>query len=191
MMLTVSPAAAESWPIDLVVRSMRGTAALPVRLVDGETDWPAWITALATVVLAVGICFAYQQLKDAGLARHVQIINDFGQRWDGDRLWEARALKHKYDNVSLAEEAATYIWAPRCAPDIPLLLRVPNYFEDLAMMVELGRLDTFYVERAFGLLARREWAFWELAILVMRTDAPDSYTEFQKLVDELPGPARG
>ena len=76
------------------------------------------------------------------------------------------------------------------AGDLPVLLRVPNFFEDLALMVELGELEKAFIARSFKTMARREWAYWELAVTELRVQDPDAYVEFQQLVTDLGGAER-
>jgi hypothetical protein len=65
------------------------------------------------------------------------------------------------------------------------MLRVPNFFEDVALIVEAGSLDLDLAWRAFGDLAIDAWEYWEPAILVLREDDPDSYAEFAGFVEDL------
>ena len=61
-------------------------------------------------------------------------------------------------------------------------LRVPNYFEDLALITEAGGLDPLIVSRNFVALARREWDFWGPAMTRMREDDEFAFIEFENLV---------
>jgi len=180
----------------------------------GETDW--WLfgatdgLVFATVALVcVTSVLAYaawraldqlkvalrqleltvEQLAQAKRDRHINILSEFGQRWDDARLVEAREKQRGYANTELA--TAIKQWAEGGkAGDIPILLRVPNFFEDLALMVELGELERPFVARSFKTMARREWAYWELAVTELRTRDPEAYVEFEQLVAELGGAER-
>jgi hypothetical protein len=137
------------------------------------------------VVGAVAAWFAFDQVKETRRDRHIQVLSEFGRRWDEDLLSEARSKQREYDDVELAGEVRKWIRDPSAAADVPILLRVPNYFEDLAIMVECGRLEREYVARSFSMLAVREWEYWERAVNEMRIDAPDAYTEFEGLARAL------
>lgn len=174
-------------------------------LVAEATDTPVWFLFAATVGLvlvtlalviaawrALGqLRVAFQQLEltveqlaDARRDRHIHVLSDFGRRWDDARIVEARDKQRSYTDIQLAD--AVEKWAKGGeAGDIPLLLRVPNFFEDLALMVELGRLEVSFVARSFKTMAQREWAYWELAVTKLRERDKDAYVEFQQLVRDL------
>jgi hypothetical protein len=151
-------------------------------------DWFTLGIAVGTLVsagvLAATALFARGALKDAKRDRHIHVLSDFGRRWDDARIVEARDKQRSYTDIQLAD--AVEKWAKGGeAGDIPLLLRVPNFFEDLALMVELGRLEVSFVARSFKTMAQREWAYWELAVTKLRERDKDAYVEFQQLVRDL------
>lgn len=151
-----------------------------------SNQWaPLWLTAIATCVLAAGVFLAWLQLVEARKQRQIQVLSDFGQRWDSERLVEARDKQAGYDSTDLAERVAEWLLAPADAPDVRTLLRVPNFFEDLAIMVDLGELKIDYVAKAFKASAEREWAYWHDAISAMQNDTPASYSQFEALVNRL------
>ena len=151
-----------------------------------HSHWAAlWLTGVATAVLAAGVLLAWSQLKDSRRDRHIQILSDFGRRWDSERLVEARTKQATRDSQELADEVGRWLKKATDAPEVRTLLRVPNFFEDLAIMVDLGELKIKFVAKAFKATAEREWAYWKDAIAAMRTDSPESYKQFQALVEKL------
>lgn len=149
-------------------------------------DVAAWLTAVGTLALAGAACWALQQLGEARRDRHIQVLSDFGRRWDDPTLEEAREKQGQYNSNELADAVVEWLKKPTSHPDMFILLRVPNYFEDLAIMVQLAGLDIEPVSKAFGTRALRSWAYWGEAIREMRDkDAPASYVEFQQLVQAL------
>ena len=51
-------------------------------------DWPAWLTAGGTIVLAFGVLFAARQLREARTARLTGAAAEISRRWDGEELTE-------------------------------------------------------------------------------------------------------
>jgi hypothetical protein len=163
------------------------------------------VAALGFVLAAIGAWFAYDQIKETRRARHVELISDYGGRWDGEGLTEARDLQRHYFDDELADAVELYFAYgsssnPRKPPlfhlprivrrlrpdtDVPILLRIPNYFEDLAVMVEYGHYELGVVANAFSSLAISEWTLWEPAIARMRTSDSQSYREFERLIERL------
>jgi hypothetical protein len=167
-------------------------ATLLPLLAEGP-KWTDKMTAIGTAVVAggvaitaVGAWFAYVQLREARADRQVQVLSEFGRRWDDPLLWEARAMQFDYTNEQLAEIVDRWFTSQDpSAREVPLLLRVPNFFEDISVMVEAGHLELDYVARAMRSLALGQWEYWQLAIEKMREHAPSSYAEFERLVRDL------
>lgn len=157
-------------------------------------QWTDVVTAISSAVAALGFIaaaiaawFAYDAVKETRRDRHIQLLMDYGSRWDDERLFEAREKRSKIEGAALLKAVAEWIENPEKQSDVPVLLRIPNYFEDLAIMVWYGKLDLDFVEKGFSALAFWEWDYWKDAILVMRVQLGDdqTYVEFEKLVDEL------
>lgn len=145
------------------------------------------VGALAIVLAAFGAWFTYKQLRETRRDRHIQVITEFAGRWDDERLLEARELIQDYSATELAELARAWLAPPRekATEHFPKLQRIPNFFEDLAILVDCGNLELIWVAKSFHGLALREWAYWQPAIEVMREYEPETYVEFETLVRKL------
>ncbi|HEV7564488.1 MAG TPA: hypothetical protein VGO31_00845 [Microbacteriaceae bacterium] len=145
--------------------------------------WTECVTALASLILAGAGIKALSQLKEAKSDRHAHMIVELGNRWDSQIMLKARRKATRYEE-RLATMAAAYSDTP-VGQDFLGLLRVPNYFEDLALLVKKGGLDPHLVSLGFKALIDDEWARWKTAITVMRKDDPFMYTQFEWLRDEM------
>jgi hypothetical protein len=117
----------------------------------------------------------------------VQLIAELGRRWDEEKLAEARTKLLAFDDVQLCEEITGCLASPE-GSDLYVLLRVPNFFEDLALMVESGGVDEELVNRAFRDLTLGQWEYWEKAIVAMRESpriGAGSYSQFERLATQL------
>jgi hypothetical protein len=180
--------------------------AFACALVAAGPNWAEKLTAIFTILASLGFIaaavaawVAVTQLRETRRDRHIQVISDFGLRWDSPPLNEAREQLRRFDNIDLCEKVAARRRKPvsqnplrfrawqreRNAAEVLLLLRVPNYFEDLGLMVDCGALDIELVGKAIGELALAEWGRWELAITLIRAEAPLAYSKFGKLVEQL------
>ncbi|HEX3254630.1 MAG TPA: DUF4760 domain-containing protein [Gaiellaceae bacterium] len=145
------------------------------------------VTAAAAVAGAIAAYLALGQLEETRRDRHVQVIADLGRRWDDAQLAAARKKQLAYASVPLSAKVEQWLRHPDTDSEaMLLLLRVPNFFEDLAVMVESGSLDLRLVSKAFKSPALRQWQYWEPSIRVIRDhEDPDSYAQFENLVRQL------
>ena len=79
-------------------------------LLAEATDKPVWFLFGATVVLAMvtaavagAAIYALRQLAEVRVDRDVQVLADFGRRWDEALLTEARELDLEYTRDELME----------------------------------------------------------------------------------------
>src|SRR4051794_4472514 len=107
-------------------------------LTHAATDKPVWFLFGATAFLAAAAWFALGQLREVRTDRHIKFMSDFGQRWDAPHVWDARERQAGVSNVELADLVRLwYTTRDESAKEVPILLRVPNFFEDLALTVEI------------------------------------------------------
>ena len=117
----------------------------------GATDTPVWFLFAATVALAIvtgtlagAAIYALKQLGEVRRDRDVQVLADLGRRWDEDQLRAAREAAAHYDKDEFASEADKLFHTPpdtSAQKEFIVLLRIPNFFEDLAIITESGDMD--------------------------------------------------
>jgi hypothetical protein len=132
--------------------------------------------------------YALRQIQETRRDRHVQFLADFGRRWDEELLTEARKLEMRYTRESLVDAVAKLDLRPvdiEAQEAFIVLQRIPNYFEDLALIVESGSIDLKLVARGFKDLVLDEWDFWELAIDKYKESDPYWYLEFRNLSRDM------
>lgn len=157
-----------------------------VILAHAATDKPVWFLFAATAVLALAALRALGQLSESKTDRHLQVLSDFGRRWDEPSLVEARTKQWEIPNDQLLGLVTKWFEhrEPKDSP-VPLLLRIPNYFEDLAITVDAGNLDMKIVVRPLGHLVVDMWQYWGAPIYEMRKYEPRAYIEFEALYREV------
>jgi hypothetical protein len=137
-----------------------------------------------------------EQLAEAKKDRHVQVFTDFGRRWDEPALTEAQILAPQFSRAELAQVVDTayrgHSWNPlknrrtqQANVHLNVLLRIPNFYEDLGAVVQMGTLDLDRVSKSYKAVATVEWDYWSLAMARMRAEDPYTYLVWEELVQEM------
>jgi hypothetical protein len=100
----------------------------PIRIVDGSTDWAAWITAVSTVVLAVFAVGAIYGIIDARRTRHAQIIVDFSRRWDEADVNESFKVYRELGKDGVLDLARKMYPIPKGTPPTATSEEVDQFF---------------------------------------------------------------
>jgi hypothetical protein len=148
-------------------------------------DWPAWLTAIGTAVLAGGIVIAVFQLRELKRDRSLQWIFEMGRRWDNEKLEHSRVALRACKEEALAAKVArwgTPGFSAEEEVEMTELIRLPNFFEDVALMFEHGRLNTDLVWQTFSGPAFEAWEGWKASMPALREHDPLCFSEFEKLV---------
>jgi hypothetical protein len=170
------------------------TAMEPTLWLQQFEPWATWITAGATCLLAFGVLVAIIQLHALKRDRHLQWIGEIGRRWDEDKLERSRLALRKLDKGGDALAAKTRAWLdpkrpydPELDEEMSDLSRLPDFLEDVAVMVRVGRLDIGPVWAVLSGPVNTAWKGWAKAIRVYRETGIDeeAYTEFEALRRKL------
>jgi hypothetical protein len=152
-------------------------------------DWAAVVTAISTAVLALGVFIAVFQVRELKRARHLQWIFEIARRWDDDKLEASRLALQAFDREGVQLGEKTRAWLalerhddPELEKDMILLTRLPDFFEDVALMVDYGRLDLALVWQSLSGPAQVAWKAWCPAVQAWRELSDrDAYTEFERV----------
>lgn len=189
------------WPAPQLVSPR--TITVVTQAEGGSTDWWLfWATvalALATGILAYAACRALGQLRvalaeldEVRTDRHVQVFADLGRRWESAEMTEALMVEVGYTAEGLARLFSRASERPstnpikerrrlRDARRRTILLRVPNYFEDAALIAKVGRLEDDLFHENFSGVVADEWSRWGPTVKLLQEGDPLSYVEFEKL----------
>jgi Domain of unknown function (DUF4760) len=166
--------------------------------------WQATVAAIATSVAALGLVAAaigvYQakrqigqaktQIEEAKRARIAQMGADLSRRWDEDNLVEARA-ETKRDTEHLLERVK-YLHS-NTEVEYHKLLREPNFFEDLGILVDEGVVEQRFVKRSLGSTVDYRWKLWAPSVAYLRSaeaspdgnPQPTLYENFEWLAGQM------
>lgn len=105
-------------------------------------DLPAWITAIATVVVASEAIFVWVQLRETRQARLSDATFKLMDRWDSDAMKQAQlAVAAVPDAASLTALFAAQYLTPTATVDLAPFLVELDFFEDVGVLVRLGALS--------------------------------------------------
>jgi hypothetical protein len=156
-------------------------------------NWAEIVTAVGTGVLALGVLIAVVSLRELRRDRHLHWIFEIGRRWDDTELQASRLALRKYDREDLAFTVRSWLGAgqragPEFTAEVELLQRLPDFFEDVALMRRFGRLDVGLVWQSLSGPVNLAWTSWRPAVDAYRkapTGDPEAWTEFEELAREL------
>lgn len=136
-------------------------------------------TAVGAIVVIVASCFAYSQIKEARLARHVSLLLSFQDKYHAA---PARSFRHR---LLIGEFGPPEQFDPAnlSADDFHSFWQLHDQLEVLGVLVDRHLLDFDLVLACFHRSPPRVWAAIEPYILSRRRLAsPQEGRNFEKLV---------
>jgi hypothetical protein len=173
--------------------SLLQNLSVPVRTVDGGTDWAAWIAAAAAtgsaVILAVSAFFIWRQLDSDRVTRTGELITHLSTRWDLTQYQHALVFS-RYTETGMIQLIERLFGAGTPAgsdlQDYLTIVKLPNLIEEIGVLQSIDSIDLEVIDRMWGLLIRSTWVAWEPIIDVLRPYAGyGSFSEFERLVADL------
>jgi hypothetical protein len=153
------------------------------------TNWAEEVTAVATVVLAVGAVaaigaavFAGQQVREARIGRQAEVAADFFRRWSDAPMVESRRLVASYGSAdSLRDAFLRHI----VANDVEayVLFRELDYFEQLGAMEQHGGFDFDLIMSLLGAKLVDRFDLWAPSIEAIGGVA--AYPNFTELAEKM------
>jgi len=152
-------------------------------------NWAEEVTAIATVVLAVGAVaaigaavFAGQQVREARIGRQAEVAADFFRRWSDGPMVESRRLVASYGSPDNLRDA---FLRHVDANDVEafVLFRELDYFEQLGAMEEHGGFDFGLIEALLGQKLVDRFDLWAPSIDAIGGRA--AYPNFTRLAERM------
>jgi hypothetical protein len=152
--------------------------------------WPEIVTAAGTGVLAAtalaALIIGYSQVLEASRSRTATLMADLSRRWDNE-LVEPRRLMGVYGREL---EAWVRYFYEEDDESFYILERIPNFFEDLAVLRQAGAIPIEMIEQSLGWTVWAMWERWAASIQFLRGTAeqpdPDPvYRMFEGLAHEM------
>jgi hypothetical protein len=152
-------------------------------------NWAEEVTAIATVVLAIGAVaaigaavFAGQQVREARIGRQAEVAADFFRRWSEDPMVETRRLVASYGTPeSLRDGFLRHVDANDV--EAYVLFRELDYFEQLGAMEQHGGFDFGLVETLLGQKLVDRYELWRPSIEAL--GGRTVYPNFVQLAEKM------
>jgi DNA-binding XRE family transcriptional regulator len=158
-------------------------------------DVANWLIAFGTIALATAAWIALIQLREVKRDRHAQVLMHLFERWNSELIVEALQAEGQLTKAELAEVVVT-AWtstndkeADKATSQLALMLRIPDYFEALAVLMDVSKLSPQTVGEIYKGMVLVEWEFWGPAIDKLRDTSIGgdefAYTWWQRLAREM------
>lgn len=148
--------------------------------------WPDIVTAIAAVLtigvlLAAAVC-AWLELHHIERAREAHILADLSRRWDEELLREPRQAVEKYKDGTKLEQAVKE-FKENNDEQFYMLLRLPDFFEELGLLVEYDCLNLQLAKDMFGTAIKYHYTGYKPTIEFLRSEYKDKtiYKFFEDL----------
>jgi hypothetical protein len=124
------------------------------------------------------------------MARLTEAAAEISRRWDGDDLIAARGAIDKYASDIALRDAVFRAMDGDPEVDLGLLLREPDFFDDLGTQEVLGGLTLQWIEFTMKDIVASRWDLWSLTVDAFRDAEPSDppvYGNFEQLAKKLRG----
>jgi hypothetical protein len=165
--------------------------------VEQGTDWPAWISAgasLATLfIVLVSARFAYNALEDARRTRHAQLITELTRDWTQPAIVEAQRLHGRYAETGIVSLVDKLFGPTKEKPtdnelgDWSKLVQVANSIEALGVLASEEAITPEVIYKMWGGAILTAWPAWDEAIRKLREydREPDTFEHFEKIAQDM------
>ncbi|HEU5305882.1 MAG TPA: hypothetical protein VFW97_01060 [Acidimicrobiia bacterium] len=152
-------------------------------------NWAEEVTAVATVVLAVGALaaigaavFAGQQVREARIGRQAQVASDFFNRWSDGPMVETRRLVASYGTPeNLRDAFLRHIESNDVEAFV--LFRELDYFEQLGAIEQHGGFDFGLIRSLLGQKLVDRFDLWQPSIEAI--GGREVYPNFTQLAEKM------
>jgi len=157
-------------------------------VVQDTIQWTDIATAVASIctllVVLAALLLGWRQLGSMETARKAQLLTDLSRRWDEELLVESRQAASDYAG---GEELASALERhdQENTRDYYVLGRLPNFFEDLGILVSEGAISPQMVAKSLGSSAKSYWRLYQPYASAVRGRQQTIYQWFEKLVEKL------
>jgi hypothetical protein len=146
------------------------------------------LAATATLlVLGAAAAIAWNQFQQAKKAWYAETLADLSHRWDEEQMVESRLLASHKGRGSDLRDWVEYYQTDPVSKELFVLQRVPNYFEDLAVLEEYEALPFELIKGSFGGTLVLTWDQWKSAVEFLRLEEQYDpiYAKFQGLAEKM------
>ena len=147
------------------------------------------IAAAATFtagILLVAVVFAWREVHCIERAREAQLLADVSRRWDEELLRESRQAVEEYEDGTKLRQALEDL-KKKNDKQYYVLLRLPDFFEELGLLVNKKCLHPQLAKDMFGTAIKYYYDRYKLTIKYLQEKYQDQtiYKFFSDLVTQV------
>ena len=148
--------------------------------------WPDIVTAVAAAlsffILLAAAIIAKREINCMDRTREAELLEDLSRRWDEELLRESRQAAEKYENGTKLKEAVKEL-SEKNDKQYYVLLRLPDFFEELGLLVNYQCLFPQLAKDMFGTAIKYHYARYEPTVKLLRETYKDQtiYKFFEDL----------
>ena len=151
--------------------------------------WTDIVIAIAAAftfgVLLFAAFYARHQLQSMERTRETQLLEDLSRRWDEELLRESRQVAEKYEDGTKLKEAVKEL-SEKNDKQYYVLLRLPDFFEELGLLVNYECLSPQLAKDMFGTAIQYHYTRYKPTIEFLREKYKDEtiYKFFKDLANK-------
>ncbi|HEX8100108.1 MAG TPA: hypothetical protein VF660_07900 [Actinomycetota bacterium] len=156
---------------------------------------PEVVTATFTVVYAaaavatffvifVATTTATKQLSETRATRLTELMTDLSRRWDEPSMLHARQVEGSFRTADRLRAKFPRLYEKNHSKAYEAL-RIPDFFEDVAIFVKEGHLPPETVRLSLGTPMVRHWDYWKKTVDYFRSSQPTAYANWEEVATEL------
>ena len=152
--------------------------------------WPDIVTAVAAaltfVIVLAAVIIAKREINCMDRTREAQLLADLSRRWNEEQLTESRKAARNYKNSTELKEAVLKL-RQNNDQEYYNLIRLPDFFEALGVLVNSGCLSRELTKDLFGTAIKHYYNLYSQTLQYLREihDDKNIYTWFDDLAKEL------
>jgi hypothetical protein len=151
------------------------------------TDEATAIAAICTaIILFLALGFAWHEVRCIEKARKAQLLTGLSKWWNEELLRESRQAAEKYKN-GIQLQKALENFKKTNDKEYYVLLRLPDFFEDLGLLVNSECFSKQLATDLFGTAMKYHYERYKPAIEYLRTEFNDKtiYKFFEDLATNV------
>lgn len=150
-----------------------------------DVIWDTLEEFLVPIILSAGVILAWWELRHFKKSRQQEFILNMSCMWDSEPFVESKRLIREIASSNKDLREALLGYRKNSKIEYYVLMRVPNYFEDLGFLVKEGYLDVRVADSLFGRAIIMHYRYFRNYIQSERDPTNPESCEYFKNFEEL------
>jgi len=150
-----------------------------------DVIWDTLKEFLVPIIISAGVIIAWWELRHYKRSRQQEFILNMSCMWDSEPFVESKRLIREIASSNKDLREALLGYRKNSKIEYYVLMRVPNYFEDLGFLVKEGYLDAHVADSLFGRAIIMHYRYFRNHIQSERDPTNPESCEYFKNFEEL------